>query len=460
LDPVLHPVDVVDETQSFDSNDSGDSMEVDSAVMIAGRYSLEVRIGRGAAGSVYRAYDQKLDRRVALKLLQPGEVAMGEREAQVLARISHRNVVTIHDFGHDFGDADANGHRYLVLELLEGQNFQDWLRERPPVDTVLEHFIDAGQGLAAAHRAGFVHRDIKPSNLILTNEGRVVVIDFGLAQTIEGFAGAQGVPGVTGVPCVSSINGVAPNQFTEGTLAYMAPERLAGHESDERSDQFSFCVALWEGLAGVNPFTGADPLARYRSIRNGPNGRIQGVPRHIVATLERGLSFDREQRFSTMLELLREFDRPAPARQRKHMRPLLTAVAVTSTFLLLWGITPENATLDEAHSSLDPRADVAMSMIESARKRAAAGDNRTAMNDLLYAADLITTATQPGDPDYCTFGGAIPAVADVMMEQGGKNESRMVLSIAAHFATTCPNLSRADLMAKNEAVRALLLVGE
>jgi serine/threonine protein kinase len=444
LGAAFHPVDVADETQSFDSLD-------DSSVTIAGRYGLEVRIGRGAAGSVYRAHDNKLDRRVAIKLLQPGEASIGEREAQVLARISHRNVVTIHDFGHDFGDADANGHRYLVLELLEGQNFQEWLRERPLVDEVIARFMEAGQGLAAAHRAGFVHRDIKPSNLILTNEGRVVVIDFGLAQTIQGLAS---VPGLPSLPAMSSTVGLSPNQFTEGTLAYMAPERLAGHDSDERSDQFSFCVALWEGLAGSNPFTGADPLARYRSIRNGPAGRIPGVPRHILQSLERGLSFEREQRFSTMLELLRELERPAPAQKRKHVRPVLTSIALATTFLVGWGFTPENATIEEAHSSLDPRADVAISMIESARKRAAAGDNRTALNDLLYASDLIAVATEPGDPDYCTFGAAIPEVADRLVETDALSEAQMAYAIARRFAKDCPTLGKQDLLARQESARA------
>jgi predicted Ser/Thr protein kinase len=445
LGAAFHPVDVANETQSFDSLDS-----LDSSVTIAGRYGLEVRIGRGAAGSVYRAHDSKLDRRVAIKLLQPGEASIGEREAQVLARISHRNVVTIHDFGHDFGDADANGHRYLVLELLEGQNFQEWLRERPLVDEVIARFMEAGQGLAAAHRAGFVHRDIKPSNLILTNEGRVVVIDFGLAQTIQGLAG---VPGLPGLPAMSSTVGLSPNQFTEGTLAYMAPERLAGHDSDERSDQFSFCVALWEGLAGSNPFAGADPLARYRSIRNGPAGRIPGVARHIIQALERGLSFDREQRFSTMLELLRELERPAPAQKRKHVRPVLTSIALATTFLVGWGFTPENATIEEAHSSLDPRADVAISMIESARKRAAAGDARAALNDLMNARQLIASIGRK-DGDYCTFGAAIPEVADRLVETGALGEAEMAYAIALRFTKDCPTLAKQELLARKESVRA------
>jgi serine/threonine protein kinase len=446
---------MTDSGDSFDSSDSLDlfgSLDMHEPVTIADRYTLEVRIGRGAAGSVYRAYDRKLDRRVAIKLLQPGEVSFGEREAQVLAKVAHRNVVTIHDFGHDVGH-DASGHRYLVLELLEGCNFQEWLRQRPSTDDVIAHFIDAGRGLAAAHRAGFVHRDIKPSNLILTNEGRVVVIDFGLAQSLAGF---PVLPGSTGL---SNTSGLSPNQFTEGTLAYMAPERLAGHDSDERSDQFSYCVAMWEGLAGSNPFSGADPLARYRSIRNGPgnrNGsvsRIHGAPRHIVQVLERGLNFDREQRFSTMLELLRELERPAPTRQRNHMRPVLMSVAIAATFLVGWGFMPENATIEEAHSSLDPRADAAMAMIESAGKRATAGDARAALNDLMHARQMIAS-TGRKDADYCTFGMAVPQVANTLVERGALSEAQMAYGIALRFAQDCPSISTDDLEARRESARA------
>lgn len=437
---VLHAVDVAVETESFDS------LDPDSVTTIAGRYSLEICIGRGAAGSVYRAYDHKLDRRVAIKLLRPGEVA-GEREAHVLSQVAHRNVVTIHDFGHDH--TSPLGHRFLVLELLEGRNFQEWLRERPAADDVIARFVEAGRGLSAAHLAGLVHRDVKPSNLILTHEGRVVVIDFGLAQTLDG-----SVPLSANTGGISGTSGLSPNQFTEGTLAYMAPERLAGHESDARSDQFSFCVALWEGLTGSNPFSGADPLARYRSIRNGPAGRsIHGLaPRHIIQALERGLSFDREQRFSTMLELLRELERPAPARQRKHVRPLLTSVALAATFLFGWGLMPEGATLEEAHSSLDPRMDAAMTMIESSRKRATAGDGRTALNDLLAAAKLVAS-TGKKDDDYCTFGAAVPPVAEAMVSTGSLAEAQMAYGIALRFAKHCPSLVQQELLAARESAR-------
>jgi serine/threonine protein kinase len=407
----------------------------DDAVMIAGRYEIVGRIGRGATGSVYRAYDHTLIRHVAIKLLKPGELAVAEREAQVLARVTHRNVVTIHDYGQ------SGGHRYLVLELLEGRDFREWLRERPSCHAIIDSFIEAGKGLSAAHRAGLVHRDFKPSNVILTNTGRVVVIDFGLARNLNSLCGEVG-------PQLGS------EAFTEGTLAYMAPERLAGHDNDERSDQFSFCVAVWEALAGVNPFTGADPLARYRSIRNGPEAGKLDAPRHVIHALERGMSFDSGQRFASMDELIHELSRPVAVERRRRARPVLTAAAIAATFIFGWGVAPEGLTIDEAHSSLDPRADAAMSILESARKRAADGDNRTALKDLMYAADLITVATSPGEAEYCSFGSSLPDVADQMAAQGGMSEARMAYAVAVHFSTACPSLSKEELLARRESMRA------
>ncbi|WP_165703704.1 serine/threonine-protein kinase [Enhygromyxa salina] len=425
--------------------------------MLANRYEIIGRVGHGATGTVYRAHDHILDRPVAIKLLQPGELAVAEREAQVLAKVAHRNVVTIHDFGHDpghglghglghelgHGSSEASGHRYLVLELLEGVDFRAWLSRRPPSAQIIERFIEAGRGLNAAHQAGLVHRDFKPSNVILTDEGRVVVIDFGLARHL-----------------VSLDEEVEPCRFAEGTLAYMAPERLAGHDNDERSDQFSFCVALWEALAGTNPFVGDDPLARYRSIRAGRahlKGRVgmhaQQVPRHIIEALERGMEFDSAGRFSTLGELLGALDRPAPANHRPGRRPLLTALAIGAAFALGWGFVPEAPTVDVAHSSLDPRADFALTILESARKRAADGDARSALNDLLYAAELITAAGETG-PEFCVFGGMIPDVADLMVEQGGLNEARMAYAIAISFAKPCENISKTDLLARRESARA------
>ena len=164
------------------------------------------------------------------------------------------------------------------------------------------------------------------------------------------------------------------------------------------------------------------------------------------------MEFDSSRRFSTLNELLRALERPASSR-RRHRRPVLTATAVAATFMLGWGFMPEAPTINEAHSTLDPRADLALSILESARKRAADGDARSALNDLLYAADLINAAGQT-EPEFCTFGGMIPDVADVMAEQGGLNEARMAYAISLSFAVPCENIEEEALLARRESARA------
>ncbi|HVI00738.1 MAG TPA: serine/threonine-protein kinase [Enhygromyxa sp.] len=416
----------------------------DGCVVIAERYELLGRIGRGATGTVYRAFDRTLDRQVAIKLLHPGELEVGEREAQVLAKVTHRNVVTIHDYGH------YAGHRYLVLELLEGPDLRTWLRERPPATEILENFIEAGRGLAAAHHAGLVHRDFKPSNVIVTNptatgRGRVVVIDFGLARNLDSLAGD-----------------LEPQRFTEGTLAYMAPERLAGHDNDERSDQFAFCVSLWEALAGSNPFTGEDPLARYRSIRRGPV-RVElgqlGVAKPVVAGLERGMSFEREARFSTMDELLRELQRPASTAKDRRNRPVLMAVAVAATFLIGVGLTPESPIVHEAYSSLDPTADAALAILDSAHKRAVDGDVDSAVGDLVYAAELMTSnKAEFGSEAFCAFGTAVPKLGDLFLEKKAASQAVIAFAIASRFAQNCPELDLLELNFRREAAQGAVLL--
>ncbi len=404
----------------------------EARVVIADRYELLGRIGHGATGSVYRAFDRTLDRQVAIKLLHPGELEVAEREATVLAKITHRNVVTIHDYGQ------SGGHRFLVLELLDGRDFRAWLRERPTPTEIVTDFVKAGRGLSAAHRAGLVHRDFKPSNVILTNSGRVVVIDFGLARNLDSLAGE-----------------LEPRRFTEGTLAYMAPERLAGHENDERSDQFSFCVALWEALAGTNPFEGNDPLARYRSIRRGPARVDLGVAKPIALGLERGMAFERDQRFSSMDELLRELDRPVVRSDRQRGRPVLTAIAVAGTFFIGWGLTPDSPVVDEVHSSLDPTADAALAVLDSAHKRAADGDLEVALEDLMDASELMLNVnSEEGSDTFCAFGSAVPQLGDTFLETGAANQAMMAYAIAIRFSQDCPSMDREALKYRQEAARA------
>nr|WP_255216681.1 serine/threonine-protein kinase [Pseudenhygromyxa sp. WMMC2535] len=400
-------------------------------MVIAERYELLARIGKGASGSVYRAFDRTLDREVALKLLQPGELEGAEREARVLAKIAHRNVVTIHDFGR------SDGLRYLVLELLDGRSFGEWLLDRPSTTELLEVFCEAGRGLAAAHRAGLVHRDFKPSNAILTDEGRVVVIDFGLARDLDGLRDEQ-----------------QRSEFVEGTLAYMAPERLAGSSSDARSDQFSFCVVLWEALVGRNPFSGADPLARYRAVRRGPQGSSPALDTQLRGILTRGLSFDPCARFESMDDLIVALERPRVAPRRDLQRPLLTALAIAATFVIGWGFAPEAPTLEIAHA--DYKFLAVMKVVESAREQAEAGEAMLAVDEVASARRMLLELTSEGSAEYCAFGEAVAPLGDVLVENGDYELARLMYATAIRHYEDCGKPTKA-LFERKMVARSLSL---
>jgi serine/threonine protein kinase len=214
------------------------------------------RIGAGGMGVVYAAYDPELDRRVALKLLRPDRFGSDAdrlrllREAQALARLADPHVVSVYDTG-TFGD-----RVFVAVELVEGETLRQWLgglRAAPRSwREVLARFLPAGRGLAAAHAAGLVHRDFKPENVLLGRDGRVRVADFGLAEAAPEPGGKlAALPAEWGLVL--------------GTPAYMAPEQLRGIAVDARSDQFSFCVALFEALYGR-------PSARCRRGRRCRDG--------------------------------------------------------------------------------------------------------------------------------------------------------------------------------------------
>ncbi|WP_164017187.1 tetratricopeptide repeat protein [Pyxidicoccus trucidator] len=272
------------------------------------RYVVLERIGRGAMGDVYAAYDPELDRQVALKLLRPEGRHLEElrvrllREAQALARLAHPNVVTVHDVGV------AGDCLFLALELVEGTTLSEWLRQPRPRDEVLRVFRDAGRGLAAAHAAGLVHRDFKPSNVLVGQDGRVRVTDFGLARpSNRGLRPRDASAAPTRVP-----HGPAPLTRTGalvGTPAYMAPEQQQGQGVDALSDQFSFCVALYEALHGVRPFEGLNLEELAQAAREGrirvPE-REAKVPARLRRAVLRGLRARPEERFPSMDALLAE----------------------------------------------------------------------------------------------------------------------------------------------------------
>jgi serine/threonine protein kinase len=226
-------------------------------------------LGEGGMGVVHAAFDPDLQRRVALKVLRiaaPSVEAKDRllREARAMARLSHSNVVTVHEVG------TANGRDYVAMELIPGETLAHWLRsEKPRPADIMAAFVAAGRGLAAAHAAGIVHRDFKPHNVLRSRSGRIVVTDFGLAREAQAglpMAIEVGLARPAGVPpqpinaadrTPSPLAGITVTGSLLGTPVYMAPEQWSGAAVTPATDQFAFCVALWEALAGERPYRGS-----------------------------------------------------------------------------------------------------------------------------------------------------------------------------------------------------------
>ena len=271
-----------------------------------GRFMLLERIGVGAMGIVYAAYDPELDRRVALKVLrertdsdEARETASERllREVEAMAHLDHSNVVRVFDVGRH------EGLTFVAMEQVEGTTLRQWLETRRTPAEVLDMFVEAGGGLSAAHRAGLVHRDFKPENVLVDTEGRPRVADFGIARLTEELEGIGATVG-QGSPTVTRTGALV------GTPAYMAPEQLVGGEVDARSDQFSFCVALWEALLDRRPFVGSSVEAIASAMERRPPSPPRSARRpsaRVMRAILRGLAHDPAQRWPDLDSLLREF---------------------------------------------------------------------------------------------------------------------------------------------------------
>ncbi len=289
------------------------------------RYEILDRLGEGGMGVVYLANDERLDRKVAIKLVHPShmtEVAAERllREARALARLSHPNVIPIHEVGN------WNDRIYLVMEYVDGWTLRDWvLRQRPSTNAILSAYAQATRGLQAAHSAGLIHRDFKPENALLGRDGRVRVADFGIVGAIGGNGETLGVDADAHQDPIADRS--VPQRLTRvgrimGTPAYMAPEQLAGHPPNARSDQYSLCVSLWESLFGRRPFEASErgpkpssdwarPAVQNDTLTREPPQAAPNisVPDGLVALLVRGLSYDPDARFASLSAVLEELER-------------------------------------------------------------------------------------------------------------------------------------------------------
>ncbi|MDC0675963.1 serine/threonine-protein kinase [Nannocystis radixulma] len=276
-------------------------------------YRIIRQLGHGSMGTVYLADDDRLGRQVALKLLHDEQhLPRLRREAHALARLSHPNVVQVFHVG------SAGGRGFVAMEYVPGQTLHAWLRQsRRPWREVLAVFLAAGRGLAAVHAAGLVHRDFKPSNLVLGDDGRARVFDFGLARSIDADDDA---PASSGLPDAALTNALTQTGILVGTPAYMALEQFRGEVCDARGDQFSFCVALFEALYGVRPYDGPTVADLHRALDRGqpvaPPIDAQ-VPAWLHTAVIRGLARDPADRWPSMTALLAELGRDRDGARRR-----------------------------------------------------------------------------------------------------------------------------------------------
>jgi tetratricopeptide (TPR) repeat protein len=319
-----------------------------------GQFVLLDRLGAGGMGVVFAAFDEKLERKVAIKLVatQGGDERAQQRllrEAQAQARLSHPNVVTIYEV-----DALPEGKLFIAMELVKGPTLRDWqVTTRRAWDELVPIYAAAGEGLAAAHRGGIVHRDFKPDNVLLGDDGRVRVADFGLAFAAEpepkSASPAPAGPLRT-APSATDSQPVARSRKSPaltaagalvGTPGYMAPEQFTGADADARSDQFGFCVALYEALHGERPyadFAFAGPSPEIRRTEPDP-----AYPRWLWDVVTRGLAIDPAARFGSMDELLTELTRNRQRRRRRviaGLAGLAALVTAAATAAIVTGHAP------------------------------------------------------------------------------------------------------------------------
>ena len=354
-----------------------------------GRFAVLRQLGEGGMGVVYSAYDEELDRRVALKLLRPGRdnsprnQARMQREARAMAKLSHPNVVQVYEVGR------FEEQVFVAMEFVQGRTLGVWLRAQEHTWLeILGVMVQAGRGLQAAHEAGVIHADFKPDNVLIDAEDRVRVVDFGLSRRADpasaslraaassstagssrSGSSATGEAAVS-MPAASLSLRPVPRPHSDlddsgrlrpgeeprsnariaGTPAYMAPEQHRHHPADQRSDQFSFCVTLFTALHGKHPFAGGSLLELVINLTDGkmhPPPADTQVPAVVHAVVVRGLALDPDARWPSLAELLdalekasgRDKDPEFDLSVAKQQRVVLAGIIATSILgMSLWVI--------------------------------------------------------------------------------------------------------------------------
>ncbi|MEM7159338.1 MAG: serine/threonine-protein kinase [Myxococcota bacterium] len=424
-----------------------------------GRYLLLQEVGSGGMGVVMEAYDQELDRRVALKLLRPHLSRTGEarmrREARMLAQLQHPSVVTVFEVGV------FDGQLFIAMEFVDGETFDRWVAaHRPPWRQILGVAIEAARGLGAAHAVGLIHRDMKPSNVLVGKDGRVCVADFGIATATEPSDEAD-VPSQasrleTGSQESMEILAAASERFkanettphTEhgtvvGTPAFMAPEQHRGQGVDARSDQFAFCVTLYRMLYGEAPFAGDDLQSlRARVCRGAINPPPAGVsvPNSVRRVLLRGLAVDPQRRWPTMQQLIVALERCL--RRRRRRLGVVIGGAIIGASAATWMLSTEPAEGASCSALEEPLVEV-----WDDERRASMRDAFVA-SELPYALDTWSRTSRRLDRQARRWSDRYGEVCMAMGDQGA--------SVTLDLEMGCLRQRREELRALVE----LLIDGE
>ncbi len=313
-----------------------DGPGIEAGTLVDDTYRVRRRLGGGGMGVVYLAEHVELQRQVALKLhlgeVDSQELARLRREARVMARLSHPNVLVVHGMGaHE-------GRMFIAMEFAEGGTLKTWLEAGPRSwrETV-EMLAQAGRGLAAAHRVGVVHRDFKPDNVLIGADGRPRVADFGLARRWED---PTELPTGPSTALLEDAHRFTVTGAVVGTPAYMSPEQFDGIEVGPASDQFSFCVVLYEALVGRRPFSGRTTLELAAAVHEGELAPVPAgvrIPRRLLSILQRGLQPLPGDRHPSMEALVAALEHVRGARARR-TRWAVGAATLGVTLLLGNGV--------------------------------------------------------------------------------------------------------------------------
>lgn len=294
-----------------------------AAPVCVDRFEIKEKLGAGAMGVVYSAFDPQLQRDVAIKILSSLPHTQGDHffhEARALARLAHPNVLPVFEVGK------YEGTPYLVSELVTGGTLRQWLSQaqKPDWRQILQMLLQCAKGIASAHHLGLVHRDIKPDNILVGSDGRARVADFGLAS----------LPSVHGR---IGFAGVEQSGVVAGTVRYMAPEQLRGEHVDPLSDQFSFCVMAFEALFDRPPFRGDTIQQNLDEISTNSISIISAShPAYdLWAPLKKGLSSRPRDRFGSMDELVLALEKAA----KKQVRRYQVVAAISAVLIVIVGIS-------------------------------------------------------------------------------------------------------------------------